>query len=432
MSETIQIPKGWKITTFTDIVKNEKYAIKRGPWGSSIKKDFFVPDGYKVYQQHNVIYDDFEFGDYFLDEKKFDELKEFEIKSDDILISCSGTIGKVARVPPNVKKGVMNQALLKISPDDLKINSDFFLYLLKSSILQNKIMAKGTAMKNIVSVSNLKKISFNVPMDLKIQKQIVAKLDHILGELEVKKKEIISIIEQNKERIDFFEKNWYSFSISNLIENHPQRNEWDTSLLEQVADVIDPHPSHRAPPKQNDGYPFAGIGDISVDGTINIQKARKIGETFVIQQEKAYEINEKSIGYGRVASVGKVMRLRKQKFRYAISPTLAVINPNSNINHDFLFYMLKSNYFFKQVSKQTTGSTREALGIMKLRKLSVLVPMPTQQKDIVKKIKNLEEKFQSQKKQFENIKNNYESKIKYINHIQSSVLDSAFSGKLIG
>jgi len=52
-------------------------------------------------------------------------------------------------------------------------------------------------------------------------------------------------------------------------------------------------------------------------------------------------------------------------------------------------------------------------------------------KQIVQKIKSAEEKFQSQKKQFEKIKDNYDSKITYINHIQSSVLDSAFSGKLI-
>ena len=75
MSE-VEIPIGWKIASFDDIAKNEKYAIKRGPWGSSIKKDFFVSNGFKVYQQHNVIYDDFDYGNYYLSEKKFGELKE--------------------------------------------------------------------------------------------------------------------------------------------------------------------------------------------------------------------------------------------------------------------------------------------------------------------------------------------------------------------
>ena len=63
---------------------------------------------------------------------------------------------------------------------------------------------------------------------------------------------------------------------------------------------------------------------------------------------------------------------------------------------------------------------------------SIPIPSISVQRKIIQNIKNAEEKFQSQKKQFENIKNNYESKINYINHIQSSILDSAFSGKLIG
>ena len=53
------------------------------------------------------------------------------------------------------------------------------------------------------------------------------------------------------------------------------------------------------------------------------------------------------------------------------------------------------------------------------------------QKQIVQNIKNAEEKFKSQKTQFENIKENYENSITYVNHIQSSILDAAFSGKLV-
>ena len=60
-------------------------------------------------------------------------------------------------------------------------------------------------------------------------------------------------------------------------------------------------------------------------------------------------------------------------------------------------------------------------------------PLPSLpiQKQIVQNIKNAEEKFKSQKSQFQNIKENYENSITYVNHIQSSILDTAFSGKLV-
>jgi hypothetical protein len=43
------------------IIKN-KDDVKTGPFGSSLKKEIFVPSGYKVYGQENVIPDDFTIG----------------------------------------------------------------------------------------------------------------------------------------------------------------------------------------------------------------------------------------------------------------------------------------------------------------------------------------------------------------------------------
>ena len=57
--------------------------------------------------------------------------------------------------------------------------------------------------------------------------------------------------------------------------------DWEVKELKQVADVIDPHPSHRAPKEVQVGFPFAGIGDIDEDGTIDLESSRKISEEFV-------------------------------------------------------------------------------------------------------------------------------------------------------
>ena len=199
---------------------------------------------------------------------------------------------------------------------------------------------------------------------------------------------------------------------------------WKYSPLEHVADVIDPHPSHRAPPIVTNGFPFAGIGDISKDGIINIKQARQIGEKFVLQQEKTYDIDDKSIGYSRVASVGKIMRLRKQEFRYAISPTIAVINPYTNIQHNFLFYSLHAGYFFHQVYNHTTGSTRRSIGITKLRKMLVRVPPQPEQHRIVTKIESIFGNIDSIEKQVNDA-------IRSLNTLKQSVLKLAFEGKLV-
>ena len=44
------------------------------------------------------------------------------------------------------------------------------------------------------------------------------------------------------------------------------KEKWSTEVLSYYSDVIDPHPSHRAPAAESDGVPFIGIGDISENG----------------------------------------------------------------------------------------------------------------------------------------------------------------------
>ena len=86
------------------------------------KKECFVPNGYKVYEQKNAIYQSTELGKYFINENKFQELKRFEVNPADFIVSCSGTIGKLFMIPEKSPQGIINQALLII-----RINRNFLL-----------------------------------------------------------------------------------------------------------------------------------------------------------------------------------------------------------------------------------------------------------------------------------------------------------------
>lgn len=167
-------PKGWKIKNFGNVVKE----FIRGPFGSTLRKEFFVPVGYKVYEQQNAIYHNIEFGRYFVNEKKFQELIRFEVKEDDYIVSCSGTIGKLFKIPKNTPKGLINQALLIIRIDRTKIIDKYFSYLFMSENFQRLIIkdAKGTAMLNLAGVKDLKLVPFPI-CSLKEQQKIVEEIE---------------------------------------------------------------------------------------------------------------------------------------------------------------------------------------------------------------------------------------------------------------
>jgi type I restriction enzyme, S subunit len=172
-----ELPKGWKIGKITDIVDINKHSLKAGPFGSSLKKEFYVKNGYKIYGQEQVISDDAFLGDYFINEEKYQELKSCKIKPLDILISLVGTVGKVLILPENCLEGVINPRLIKISLNKEKYLHKFFKYYFESSYVRNFYgsKAQGTTM-DVLNLGIIKTIPFPCP-SIKEQKLIVDELE---------------------------------------------------------------------------------------------------------------------------------------------------------------------------------------------------------------------------------------------------------------
>lgn len=148
---------------------------------------------------------------------------------------------------------------------------------------------------------------------------------------------------------------------------------WSVEKLENVADVIDPHPTHRAPPEVSNGVPFIGIGDINEDGDILSTRLRTVGAPVFDEHRARYKIEDGLIGLGRVASIGKVVRLKDVGVPFAISPTLGVIR-GTKVSQNYLFQALKSRFIVEQFARIMSGSTRSSVGMVVLRQLDIPVP----------------------------------------------------------
>ena len=84
---------------------------------------------FAVYEQQHAINNQFENIRYFIDKDKFSEMQRFELKSGDLIMSCSGTMGKIAIAPENIKPGIINQALLKLTTTE-KIDANYLKYIM--------------------------------------------------------------------------------------------------------------------------------------------------------------------------------------------------------------------------------------------------------------------------------------------------------------
>ena len=176
----------------------------RGPFGGSLKKSMFVDSGYAVYEQKQAIHNDYGAIRYFVDEKKFFEMKRFEVLPGDLLMSCSGvTLGRISEVPKGAPRGIINQALLKLqTKKDLVLNK-FIIYWIRSKVFQDLIFkfSGGAAQPNVPGVKILKEVMIPCP-SIEDQKKIVETLDifdnHIQSVLLVYEEELKNLEELKK------------------------------------------------------------------------------------------------------------------------------------------------------------------------------------------------------------------------------------------
>lgn len=182
------VPESWEVMELGDVCE-----FTRGPFGGSLKKEIFVKNGYVVYEQSHAIHGDLETFRYFIDENKFNEMKRFEVKEGDLIMSCSGTFGKIQIIPSQHKRGIINQALLKLKPTN--INRNFLKLMIESTFFQNQLKSNilGVAIQNVASVSVLKRLYAVLP-SFEEQEIIVKKVKLFQTKIELhqKKKQTLS------------------------------------------------------------------------------------------------------------------------------------------------------------------------------------------------------------------------------------------------
>ena len=140
---------------------------KKGPFGSALKKDIFVPKSdttVKVYEQQNAINKDWRLERYFITEEYVNKLSGFRVEGGDIIVSCAGTIGETYEIPMDAEPGIINQALMKIKVKESIVNKSMFNILFTNMIDDfTRVHSNGSAIKNIPPFSDLKSMEVFVP-----------------------------------------------------------------------------------------------------------------------------------------------------------------------------------------------------------------------------------------------------------------------------
>jgi len=208
-----------------DLLQKKGYI--RGPFGSALKRSEMKSEGVPVYEQQHAIYNlrDFRF---YIDDQKFEGLKRFQVKTNDLVISCSGTVGKVTIIRENDPKGIISQALLLLRVDASKVLPEYLKYFFSSQKGYNAIVSRssGSVQVNISRREVIEQIPLSLP-NLDEQKKIVDILKTIDDKI-VTNEEINKNLEQQVELL-------FADCFLNLSEIP---DGWKESNLLEIADYL--------------------------------------------------------------------------------------------------------------------------------------------------------------------------------------------------
>lgn len=183
---------------FNDLVAR----MTKGPFGSDMKKDLFVPKGedtYKVYIQINAIQKNQSLGEYYISKEYFDrKVSRFELFPNDYIITCDGTLGKYLKLDENMEKGVISPSLLRLTLQNDKINDKYFENIWDFYMLGlMKKEARNACLVHLPSAKKIGEISIPVP-PLELQNQFAS----FVQEIDKSRSRIQKSLEASQELFD--------------------------------------------------------------------------------------------------------------------------------------------------------------------------------------------------------------------------------------
>ena len=168
--------------TFTvhvgELALNDSGAFKIGPFGSSLKKTELVESGIPVAGIENVLANNFVKGfRRFITARKFEELSDYEILPDDVLVTTMGTIGRAAAAPRDLGRVIFDSHLFRMRVDTSRVFPPYLCYALNSDLVASQLarMARGAIMEGL-NTTILRECSVPLP-EMSEQRQIAGQLE---------------------------------------------------------------------------------------------------------------------------------------------------------------------------------------------------------------------------------------------------------------
>ena len=366
---------------------------------------------------------------------KISNIQKRKLEVGDILVEISGggpeqPVGRTVLIDNATLR--FNSEIPKICTNFLRlirpnkaVDPEFLNLYLKLFYYSGEIVKFQAGSNNLRNLKFPDFIKINVPLPpLATQLSIVSKIEELFSELDAG----IANLKTAQQQLKTFRQSVLKWAFEGKLTNKNVKDgelpkEWKRIRLGEVANSVDPQPSHRTPPEVKDGIPYVSIKDFDPEiDKIDFTKARKVSTSVLEEHLNRYKLEIGDFVIGKIGTIGKPVRIVLPQ-NYTLSANIVLIQPRK-IEATYLYYFFQSNIIEKAFTAGIKATTQAAFGIQKVRELQIALPSKEEQNQIVQEIEN---RLSVADKMEESINQS----LQQAEALRQSILKKAFEGGLV-
>lgn len=317
-----------------------------------------------------------------LSNNSYEKYKKHELKENDLVIATVGShptqpnsvVGRASSIPKNAEGYLLNQNAVCIRSISKNLDQKYLVYLGKSELMKNYIIAhaRGSANQVRMSISALKDFTHLFP-DVDKQKKISGVLSAYDDLIENNLRRI-ALLEETAESIY---KEWFvnfrfpGYEKCKLVDGIPDR--WKKGKISDVA-TIDSGYAFKSKDFQAYGIPIVKIKNIE-NKSINIIDCDCV-EKSIIEKLSKFKLECGDLLIAMTgATVGKIGIMPRSRNDYYLNQRVGRIKSKYHFNiSSYIFCLLNTNYISNSITNIAKGAAQPNISTSEIGNIKIIVP----------------------------------------------------------
>ena len=310
------------------------------------------------------------------EEDFIDADKRTKLAPNDILVTNSGTIGRMALVKdaPKTKRTTFQKSVAIVKPDSSRVFPHYLYYLLKSKVGDFINSSNGAAQKNLL-LSTMRDFEMEIEENLEVQISIAEVLSRYDALIENYQRQI-KLLEEAAQRLY---KEWFvdlrfpGHQSTPIINNLPQS--WQKKKLGEItckfATGLNPRKNFVL--GQGGNY-YVTIKNMADNDVIFDDKCDKVDDEALEKINKRSDLQQGDLLFSGIGTIGRVYLIDEPVLNWNISESVFTMRPIKEISPVFLYLTLLNKDIQDYCQSNAHGCAQKGIRMADLKAYEAIIP----------------------------------------------------------